>query len=112
MSATKLLTVAIVAMLLLGGATAVSAMGVGVDGDLPEEANETANNSTATADMATDDPEGLADDANESVGPPGGLPEVVPDFVSDIHSSIDEFLAGEIGALGEVLSDQLTPSPA
>ncbi|MDS0221770.1 hypothetical protein NDI54_10475 [Haloarcula sp. S1AR25-5A] len=33
-------------------------------------------------------------DATTAVGPPGGLPDQVPDFVSTIIEAIQEFLAG------------------
>lgn len=105
MSSIQLLTVAVSAMLLLGGATAVVASAQTAGVDLPDEANETAENSTETADMATENASELADDANESVGPPGGLPDVVPDFVSEIHATIDEFLGGSIDNLGQALQD-------
>lgn len=96
MSATKLLTIAVAVTLLIGGAATVTAMGPADDVELPGEAN-------ATAENATDDPDGLAAEANESVGPPGGLPDVVPDFVRDIHGTIDEFRAGTIDSLGSAL---------
>lgn len=41
-------------------------------------------------------------------GPPDGLSDPVPDFVSDIHSTITEFLDGSTDSLGEAVSD-LTP---
>ena len=50
------------------------------------------------------------EDAGESgdAGPPDDLPGPVPDFVSDIHGAISDFLSGSIDALGETVSD-LTP---
>lgn len=46
-----------------------------------------------------------------SIGPDGGLPGPVPDFVGDIHETIDSFLDGSIENLGESLRD-LRPSDA
>lgn len=103
MSATKLLAIAVAVTLLIGGAATVTAMAPADAVELPDEANDTAENASVTAENATDDPQGLADEANESVGPPGGLPDVVPDFVSDIHDSIDEFRAGAIDSLGSAI---------
>ncbi|MDT3436997.1 hypothetical protein [Haloarcula sp. 1CSR25-25] len=34
------------------------------------------------------------DDATSAVGPPGGLPDQVPDFVTSIIEAIQEFLTG------------------
>ena len=50
------------------------------------------------------------EDAGESgdAGPPDDLPDPVPDFVSDVHGAISDFLSGGIDALGDVVSD-LTP---
>lgn len=39
-----------------------------------------------------------------SQGPPSELPGAVPDFVSEIHSSINEFLGGGIESLGDAIS--------
>jgi len=35
-----------------------------------------------------------SDDATAAIGPPGGLPDQVPDFVTTIIELIQEFLAG------------------
>lgn len=45
---------------------------------------------------------------NVSVGPPGGLPDQVPDHVSQIHDAIESFLAGDIGNLGETIQSIVT----
>jgi len=46
------------------------------------------------------------DDATNAVGPPGGLPDQVPDFVTTIIDAIQEFLAGESDwSHGEGVSD-------
>lgn len=49
-----------------------------------------------------------ADDEDGQVGPPGGLPDVVPDFVSDILSSISDFVFGSISDLGSAVSGTAT----
>lgn len=43
----------------------------------------------ATAAPAVD-----SDGATDAIGPPGGLPDQVPDFVTTIIEMIQEFLAG------------------
>jgi len=45
---------------------------------------------------------------DRSVGPSDGLPGPVPDFVSDIHSTITSFLNGDIDSLGESLRGLLS----
>ena len=46
------------------------------------------------------------DDATNAVGPPGGLPDQVPDFVTTILELIQEFLTGgSDGSLGPDVSD-------
>lgn len=85
MYARKLLTVTMAAMVLLGGAAAVGAAAPA------DTASEEANGGDGTADP----------------GPDGGLPEVVPDHVSDIHDTIASFLDGGIDHLGSTLSDLL-----
>lgn len=45
---------------------------------------------------------------NGDAGPPDDLPEQVPDFVSDIHGAISDFIGGSIDSLGDVVSG-LTP---
>lgn len=56
----------------------------------------------ATAQPATDTA------APDEPGPPDDAPGGPPDFVSDIHDAISEFLSGGIDHLGSVISD-LTP---
>ena len=46
-----------------------------------------------------------------SGGPPGDLPEHVPEFVGELHGSIRAFLAGSVDSLGETVSG-LTPGGA
>jgi hypothetical protein len=40
----------------------------------------------------------------EQVGPGGGLPEQVPDHVSEIHETVESFLSGELDSLGDALN--------
>lgn len=54
-------------------------------------------------EQAADGAQNASTDAG-SQGPPGGLPEAVPDFVGDIHSSIGEFLSGGVTGLGDIVS--------
>lgn len=42
--------------------------------------------------------------APDQPGPPGGLPDPVPDFVGDILGSIGEWLNDMTGNLGEIVS--------
>lgn len=55
----------------------------------------------AAAAPATDVPE----DSTDAIGPPGGLPDPVPDFVGDILDAITKFLQGVLGGNpGEAVS--------
>ena len=47
---------------------------------------------------------GQSDDA----GPPSSLPDQVPDFVSDLHETIGDFLSGSVDNLGEAVRS-ITP---
>jgi len=53
---------------------------------------------------------GPGDDAGpgSDAGPPEDMPEPVPEFVSDVHATISDFLSGGVENLGEAVSD-LTP---
>jgi hypothetical protein len=90
MYAKRLLTMAMAAMVLIGGVAAVGA--------------------AAPANAANDEAD--ADDGNAEPGPDGGLPDVVPDHVSKIHDAIASFIDGGIDHLGSALSDLLGPSDA
>jgi hypothetical protein len=85
MYARKLLAVTMAVMVLLGGAAAVGA--------------------AAPADAASEEADAGNGDAEP--GPDGGLPDVVPDHVSEIHDTIASFLDGGIDHLGGALSDLL-----
>ena len=131
MRAKQLIAVVVAAMLLIGGAAAVGAASPADqandtamdayeqsdadDGD--SAADESADNADERADNAderADNAEEHAANANEranssdSIGPSDGLPEQVPDHVSNIHETIESFLDGTLGSLGEALSDLLS----
>ncbi|RLM49749.1 hypothetical protein [Halorubrum sp. Atlit-28R] len=45
------------------------------------------------------------DSASGDAGPPGDLPDQVPDFVGGILDSVNEFLGGGVDDLGETVSE-------
>lgn len=53
-------------------------------------------------EQAADGAQNATDAASQ--GPPDELPGAVPDFVGEIHSSINEFLGGGIESLGDAVS--------
>ena len=83
MRANKIVAFTMAAMLLLTGTVAVGA--------------------AAPAEQANSP----ADDAENEVGPSGGLPDAVPDHVHGIHERIGSFLNDSIDDLGSSLSDYL-----
>lgn len=99
MNANQLVTVVVATTFLIGGAAAVGAAS-------PAEAA-----TVADADTDADAPADSGEDA-DSVGPSDGLPEQVPDFVSDVHEGIEGFLSGSVDALGEALSGLLGEADA
>lgn len=114
MNAKRLLTIAVVSMLLVGGVAALGAAtpaeeandsASGAGDDLPAQAED------AGADDDEDEPEtngeGPGAAEKRGVGPSDGLPEQVPDHVRGIHDRIDSFLGGSIDDLGGSLSDLL-----
>jgi hypothetical protein len=114
MNARKLLTIAVVSTLLIGGMAALGAASPPAqandnapDGDEDRPDADAAQNGT---DAGADRPgnAGAADEAAaDGVGPSGGLPEQVPGHVSEIHDRIDSFKNGSIDNLGESLSELL-----
>lgn len=127
MNATRLIAIAIVGVLLVGGAAAVGAA-VPTDAPNPDGEVDAANVSDGTpadgshsdgapADENASDRAGADENASDragdehrdSAGPVGGLPEAVPDHVSEIHETIGSFLDGSIDHLGEALSGSLGP---
>jgi len=115
MNAKRLLTIAVVSMLLVGGVAALGAAtpadeandsASGAGEDLPAQAED-----AGADDDAEDGPEangeGPGAAEKRGVGPSDGLPEQVPDHVRGIHDRIDSFLGGSIDDLGGSLSDLL-----
>ena len=106
MNAKRLLTIAVVSMLMIGGVAALGAAAPadqasdnapGADEEPPVEAGD--------EDADADGEPGAAEE--RSVGPSDGLPAQAPDRVSEIHDRIDSFLPGSIDTLGDSLSDLL-----
>lgn len=110
MRANQLITIAVAAMLLIGGAAALGAASPA------DQAHD--NSSDAYDDYPADEADAAGDGerddrgANASedragnadgVGPSDGLPEQVPSHVSEIHETIESFLTGEVDRLGEAL---------
>lgn len=105
--AVKYLIAAAVAAALLVGA-------VGAVGAAPADHAQPANDSDAAdaadlpdesdvGDVGPSDAPGDVADGEVTVGPSDGLPEQAPDFVSEIHETVESFLDGEIDDLGETL---------
>ncbi|AUG47987.1 hypothetical protein BVU17_10830 [Haloarcula taiwanensis] len=124
----KLTTIAggLLAVLVITGSAAALPGAAGAQADAHADnaeantATEQAANETTTANenesggaAEAADRRGPPADAGQAAdqrGPPSALPEQVPDFVSEIHTLIDQKQAGELtGNLGEQISD-LTPS--
>ena len=107
MYATQIITMAVAALVLIGGAAAVGAASPA------DPAHDTATNATdeAPPDHAIDTPAANASELqsghNETVGPSDGLPAQVADHVSEIHAHIEDFRADTISHLGEHLSELL-----
>jgi hypothetical protein len=84
---------------LLAAAMAVLVVTVGAAAAVPGHANGETDSGTDAAN-ATDDA-GAAGPPVE-VGPPGGLPDPVPEFVGDLHGTIQDHVTGALdGSLGE-----------
>lgn len=109
MSATQIIAMTVVALVLIGGAAAIGA------GAPPDVANETATNATADVQSEQQDVDRpvantseLRTNNAESVGPSDGLPHQAADRVSEIHERIDSFLNNSIDDLGHALSQLLS----
>ena len=105
MRAKQLIVITAATMFLIGGAAAVGAASpadqanespAGADEDNVPVNEEAHNASTESVDRA-----GNAD----GIGPSDGLPEQVPDHVSQIHETIESFLTGSVDNLGESLNE-------
>lgn len=90
-----------------------------------EYAADEAQNATDSAPGLADDPQELADGSADAaggtpevtegaqntseqaatLGPSTELPDVVPEFVGDIHATVSDFTAGEVENLGEAIRD-------
>jgi hypothetical protein len=120
MRAKQLVTIAVVSTLLLGG---VAALGAASPADQANENAPDAAGTDAPGEDADDEDEDDGEDDRrvngtdrgngdapgnaDGVGPDGGLPEQVPDHVSEIHDRIDSYLNGSIDDLGGSLSELL-----
>lgn len=103
MSATKLLAIAMSIALLITGLTAVAAAPPDAGGELPGEAHENAERPDEPDGDATPNESTPTGPDVESIGPPAGLPDAVPEFVSDIHGAIEAHLEGTIEDLGDAI---------
>lgn len=110
MNVTKLLTIAVMGSLLVGGVAAVGAATPNADTTQATETTPDAfEDVSATAELSEgDDHTGAAADRPGSVGPSDGLPGAVPDHVHAIHDRIESFLTGSIESLGASLNDLLS----
>ncbi len=88
-----------------------------VGSDNPNEmTDENATDGNTMADKQVSDTTALNEDASDrderaanAQGPPADLPSQVPDFVSQMHDVIGQFLDGEYdGSLGDTIND-VTP---
>jgi len=115
MNAPTRLVAAIGAVVLIGGVSAVGAAAPGPV-DAGNATPDAAGADTADAGGEETDDEGAsaADDAAAgengpaAVGPSGGLPDQVPDRVSEIHATIEAFGNGTVDSLGDALSGLLS----
>jgi hypothetical protein len=110
MRAKQLLTIAIASTLLFGG---VAALGAASPADrAPDTATDAAGENAPAGPDDAAPANGETPDNADGVGPSDGLPEQVPDHVSEIHDRIDSFLNGSIedlgGSLGELLGNAET----
>lgn len=124
MNATKLFTIAVAGVILVGG---IAAVGAATPTDTPN-ANNTHANDTIPEHVGdeptvneTEEHGGHADapsantasaDRPGSVGPSDGLPGQVPEHVHAIHDRIKSFLNSSIEALGASLSELLSDGNA
>lgn len=78
--------------------------------DAEEEAAQAEMNETAESDEADESGEagGPSADAAGERGPPTDMPGAAPDFVSQIHATIQDHLSGAVENLGSAISE-ITP---
>lgn len=105
MRAKQLIAITVAAMLLVGAGAALGAA---------SPVDQVTDRSADASDTDAPDNNGGAADASDNqdenadgIGPSDGLPEQVPNHVSEIHERIESFLSGSIDSLGESLSSLL-----
>ena len=69
--------------------------------------NETADDESGEADEERQ-PDGLPEEVASERGPPTEMPGAAPDFVSEIHATIQDHLSGAVDDLGSAISG-ITP---
>ncbi|MEF8777691.1 MAG: hypothetical protein V5A36_02135 [Natronomonas sp.] len=114
----RLITAAIATVLLIGGAAAVGAASPAdqaaenaTDAYEENSPDETAEDDEANGRETHDERAGGPDERagkTGGVGPSDGLPEHVPNHVSEIHETIGSFLTGSTDNLGESLNSLLS----
>jgi len=97
MNRTKLLAVALAALVVATGAAAAT----------PGSTGTADNGGTTSAADASERAGSNAEGAGAAGqdGPPEDLPSTVPDFVSDIHGLVSQFIDGSLDSLGPSVSD-------
>lgn len=101
MRARHLITIAVAALLVIGGAAAAGAAAPA------EQASDNAPNEDGPAVGGPND----SPDTTPSVGPSDGLPEQVPDHVRTILDTVQSFQDGDLDTLGEALHGLLSDAP-
>ena len=101
MRARHLITIAVAALLVIGGAAAAGAAA---------PAGQASDNAPNADSPAVDGPND-SPDPTPSIGPGDGLPEQVPDHVRTILDTIQSFQDGDIDTLGEALHGLLSGGP-
>lgn len=108
MKLTTLAGALLAVLVITGSAAALPGAAVAQADDHADNAQAAEHESDQAADQSENE-SATADEAADRRGPPASLPEQVPDFVGDIHSLVNQKLAGDLtGGLGEQISD-LTP---
>lgn len=86
---------------LLAGLLAVTLVAAGAAAAMPGNAPDGVSATNETDDAPRDG----------AIGPPGGLLAPVPDFVSDVHDTVGEFVTEGGDSLGEAIR-AITPGDA
>jgi len=110
MAVKYLIAAAVAAALLVGAVGAVGA----APSDHAQPANDTDADTPDAPDVASGPDAGQAGPGDApaaggavSVGPSDGLPAQTPEFVSEIHETVESFLDGTVDDLGETLQGLL-----